>query len=414
MLLKFNESIAAQKKNQSTESKLTDQSNQSLNNSNENSNDIQFKIKLSKRLWDLIKPGDVVYKRNDRNKDDRKYKVLQNGVWTYNLSRAIARQRKYVPCRWCFKRCKVFTSNYAENYITVHGYCNLCKAELNGHILNEPKCDAVFVDFHIEISNIDLMQHDKMKIQPHVKIDSHTAQSIYASQEHYGQAAVIQRKVLRQSVDGIFQAPVERVPTKNSIKCAQYRERKLQQIDPCPVKSLEMLKLTFHNDWIQMIGSNPFYVSYVNTDTRILYKVMKKKNKKSTVYCDATGGIGRKIIRENGEKSKRIFLYTFLIADDFEIPIYSMLSEVHTMSFLTFWFNEFMRLYNDIPDEFVCDMSKVLLNAAAKSFAGCADINDYIEWLFNLVKNSDNNGRNIKCFIRIDVAHLVKNIASET
>lgn len=117
-------------------------------------------------------------------------------------------------------------------------------------------------------------------------------------------------------------------------------------------------------------------------------------------------------MRENGEKSKRIFLYTFVIADDFEIIVYSMLSEEHTMSHVTHWFNEFFRLYNDIPNEFVCDMSAVLLNAAAKSFAGCANIDDYVDWLFNLVQNNSNNGRNIKCFIRIDVAHFVKNVST--
>lgn len=150
----------------------------------------------------------------------------------------------------------------------------------------------------------------------------------------------------------------------------------------------------------------------MNTDTRALYNVIKKKHKKTTIFCDATGGIARKIVRENGEKSKRIFLYTFVIADDFEIPLYSMLSEVHTMSHVTYWFHEFIRLYNDIPNEFVCDMSTVLLNAAAKSFAGCANIDDYVNWLFNVVKHSNNYGRNIKCFIRIDVAHFVKNLAS--
>lgn len=420
MLVKFNQLMSPEKKDQSIESNQSNTSTKSLNNSkldNSNENEIEFKIKISNQVWDKIKPVEIMYKRvggegKSRRKDDRKYKVLPNGVWTYSLSRAIARQKKDVPCRWCYKRSKVFTSEYAEKYLTVHGYCNTCQSELNGYILNEPNLDAVFVDFHIKITKIDYLKHDQKKIQPNVKIDSSTAQSIYGSKESYGQAAVIQRKMLRQSVDEMFEAPVERVPTKNAIRCAQYRQRKLQQIDTCPIKSLEMLKLTFHNDWIQMIGSNPFYVSYVNTDTRVLYNVFKKKKKQTTIFCDATGGIARKIVRENGEHSKRIFLYAFVIADDFEIPVYSMLSEVHTMSHITNWFNEYIRLYNDIPNEFVCDMSTVLLNAAAKSFAGCANINDYVEWLFNLVKHSNNNGRNIKCYIRIDIAHFIKNITT--
>lgn len=423
MLKKFNLIVAIEKKDQSIESNESNKSNtsiQSMNGSksdNNNENEIEFKIKMSSNTWERMKPVGITYKRNDddgkgRRKDDRKYKVLKEGVWTYSLSRAIAKQRKDVPCRWCFKRCKVFTSEYAEKYITVHGYCNTCKAQLNGHIKNKPKDDAVFVDFYIKISKIDYVKHDQCKLQPNVKIDGRTAQSIYGSEESYGQAAAIQRRLLRQSVDGMFEAPTERVPTKNAIRCTQYRQRKLTQIDPCPIKSIEMLKLSYHNDWIQMIGCNPFYVSYVNTDTRVLYNVIKKKKKKLTIFCDATGGIAKRIVRENGDKSKRIFLYTFVIEDDFEIPVYSMLSEVHTMSHITYWFHEFIRLYNHIPNEFVCDMSTVLLNAAAKSFGGCANIDDYVNWLFNVVKHSNNNGRNIKCFIRIDVAHFVKNLAT--
>lgn len=89
-----------------------------------------------------------------------------------------------------------------------------------------------------------------------------------------------------------------------------------------------------------------------------------------------------------------------------------MLSEVHTMSHITYWFNEFVRLFKDIPNVFVSDMSSVLLNAAAKSFGGCADLTDYIDWLFNTLRKTDNNARNVNCFIRIDVAHLVKNVTT--
>lgn len=82
------------------------------------------------------------------------------------------------------------------------------------------------------------------------------------------------------------------------------------------------------------------------------------------------------------------------------------------MSHVTHWFNEFVRLFKDVPNVFVSDMSSVLLNSAAKAFGGCADVPDYIDWLFNTIRNPDSNTRNVKCFIRIDVAHLVKNITT--
>lgn len=87
-----------------------------------------------------------------------------------------------------------------------------------------------------------------------------------------------------------------------------------------------------------------------------------------------------------------------------------MLSEDHTLICVLRWFNEFVSLFQDIPDVFISDMSTVLLNAAAKSFGGCRDVSDYIDWLFNTLTKTGKDSRKIKCYIRIDVAHLVKNI----
>lgn len=103
-----------------------------------------------------------------------------------------------------------------------------------------PHNETVYVDFNIEISNIDVLKHNEVKIQKNVNIYGTADQPIYGSKENYGQAAVIQREMLRHSVDELFQAPIERVPTKNAIRCAQYRQRKSQQIDTCPIKALEI------------------------------------------------------------------------------------------------------------------------------------------------------------------------------
>lgn len=119
-------------------------------------------------------------------------------------------------------------------------------------------------------------------------------------------------------------------------------------------------------------------------------------------------------MKENSEKSQKILLYTFVISDcEFQVPIFSMVSEAHHMGHIVGWFFEFIRFFDDTPDIFVSDMSAVLLNCAAVAFARCIDVYEYCELLFILVKNpNDPYTRKLKHQIRIDVNHLVKHITT--
>lgn len=70
----------------------------------------KFHVNISASNWEKIKPTSTIYHRvadNEHRKLDRQYHILPPGVWTYVLSRVIARERKEIPCRWTFKRCKV-------------------------------------------------------------------------------------------------------------------------------------------------------------------------------------------------------------------------------------------------------------------------------------------------------------------
>lgn len=92
-----------------------------------------------------------------------------------------------------------------------------------------------------------------------------------------------------------------------------------------------------------------------------------------------------------------------------------MLSEAHHLSHLLYWFYEFIRVFDDVPKEFKSDMSQVLLNAASIAFAYCPNVSAYIDWMFSIAKNPNDTNINYdipSCYIRIDVNHLVKSIAS--
>lgn len=99
-----------------------------------------------------------------------------------------------------------------------------------------------------------------------------------------------------------------------------------------------------------------------------------------------------------------------VISDGFQIPIISMLSEVYNTSIVSLWFCEFIRLTGDVPDVFICDMSKVLLNAAAREFANCSGIAEYADILIKM--HSESVPKIPPCCIRYDKNHFFKHVAS--
>lgn len=100
-----------------------------------------------------------------------------------------------------------------------------------------------------------------------------------------------------------------------------------------------------------------------------------------------------------------------VISDGFQVPIYSMLSEIGTINHVEYWMNEFKRYFDDSPKQFTSDMSLVLLNAEAIAFGGCSNIYEYIDKLIEM-HDENYDGTPPACFIRIDKAHLIKNVAS--
>lgn len=374
-------------------------------------NIVKFQVNLSITVWNRIKPERQIYNRmwdNHHRQLDRKYLVLPKGVWTYCLSQAIARQKKGIPCHWTFKRGKVYPDG--SKYITVAGSCTICNAKLNGFLRAKPDTPTKFVRLMMEVENIDYSIHGKSIEQKNVKIHGNITRALCEKDQP---ATAITRNMLCESV-GLFETPKERIATPNAIRCSQYRTRKQDHLNDCPLKALQILKLSYYDKWIRAIGLDPFYAIYANTDQEILYKLHKMKSKYTSVSCDATGGVARKIVREDGERSQQILLYTFIInMNGHQMPVFSMLSEVHNMNFVAFYFGEFVRIFGDIPSVFKCDISLVLLNAAARSFGNCANIDEYVDWLFGMHKNSNLSGcRKPTCYIRIDVAHFVKNVTS--
>lgn len=87
-----------------------------------------------------------------------------------------------------------------------------------------------------------------------------------------------------------------------------------------------------------------------------------------------------------------------------------MISERHDANMIMFWLLEWRRQGGTVPKEFTADMSLALLNAAARALADFPSLDAYMETLFRIVSSESPPVAPI-VFIRIDIAHLMKNVA---
>lgn len=107
-------------------------------------------------------------------------------------------------------------------------------------------------------------------------------------------------------------------------------------------------------------------------------------------------------------------MYTLVISDKFLCPIWTILTEHNVANFISFWLKEWLRHGGTVPNELCVDMSLALLNAGVCAFTSYNSLSNYIDTLFSM--NFFDEDRvtmpKIECFIRIDVAHLLKNVAT--
>lgn len=87
-----------------------------------------------------------------------------------------------------------------------------------------------------------------------------------------------------------------------------------------------------------------------------------------------------------------------------------MLSKSHNTNAINYWLLEWRRVGALLPNslEVVTDFSIALINAVCIAFAGCAEgSSKYIKRCINVLNKSP--GYKLpSCFIRVDVAHLLK------
>lgn len=123
----------------------------------------------------------------------------------------------------------------------------------------------------------------------------------------------------------------------------------------------------------------------------------------------------RKIKKITGESSRHIFLYECTVSDkctNTQYAVCNMLTEDQNAIAIYNWIANWLRDGAQIPNEVVTDMSLALMYACVLAFSKFKSLNDYINHCFDAIflKNTFVE----KCYLRYDVAHIMKVISGWT
>lgn len=255
----------------------------------EDGGSINFCITLSVDEWSEIEPDEVTYNRNDITHDTTKrdYLVLKADVWTEMLINKIADHPQNIICDIAFKRSKVTPDG--ENYAYVFGYCKTCEATLHGYIEEYPEPENS-VDFKFNLVSYNENRHRESR--NNVKVTGSQAKKLALSKTP---AVVLHRELASKSGE-MFVQPKGRNPSANAIRNLQSRNRQKNRLSNDVFTSLQLMRYSVrYQNEIHQISMQPFGLIYGSPNQFLLYNMHKKQNPVVKVYCDATGGLVRKI-----------------------------------------------------------------------------------------------------------------------
>jgi len=170
-----------------------------------------------------------------------------------------------------------------------------------------------------------------------------------------------------------------------------------------------------YKNCIHDIGLDPFYINFHIPETLHLYRAYCKSTPHPSIIVDATGSIVKRFSKLGLEKTRTLLLYDAIVYDDIRMhsfTVCSMISEGHDNSIIYNWLSRWLK--NDLPSpkETCCDMSIALLSVLVRSFTQYTTLNDYMGVCAQLLLGTISLNSNLlsRCFIRVDIAHFIKNL----
>lgn len=372
---------------------------------------LKFVITLSNEEWESISPSDVLYKCQDPsnpNRVSRMYPVLKSGYQSI-LSSHFWDHTK-LPCCLAFSNVKVCRSG--TTFLKIQAHCSQCNSKLSLEMEKAPNDDsrALFQCTYTG-AYMACKSSKKRKLLP-TDQDKYTDQLLILKES----ASSIRRKKANELMELGDKEPAI-LPTSNALRVVKCRRKKERY--PCDdvVESLHLLKYSEPlSAVIKLLCLDPFIVHYWTPSQVSVYNNYAHREKIPTVCIDATGGIVKKIRRPYNNISSEIFLYSIVVPDErHSFNVCNMISERHNTTTILHMLNSFFRTKDpvrvEIPKQAVSDHSLALQSAIVQCFTEFSSVEKYIEHCARLLLHGENLAAP-ECFIRCDIAHTVKIIAS--
>lgn len=327
----------------------------------------------------------------------KKWRDKVKSGWSAALNEVIWERFKS-DCSWSFKRADVVAKE-----VTAVGHCSFrtCNAKIGLQTSNNLN------SMTIKIDNFDgNVVHDGNKRRvtgaQKVKIDKMLASS---------SAAKAHKNLVNETMKPGDVEPAH-LPTKNALRIRKHRNQ-LKDHHKDPYHSLSSMAEYEFKKTIHYIGFNPFYVIYSTPLQRKWYRT-QATNGRRVVSIDATGVkvippkgsriSVKKTAKSSGQpKPQTIFLYVIMMRGIVPVPVAAMLSQDHTMRFISFWLNTWS-FNNNVPDEIVLDQSAALFGACVQTFTNLPNTNAYVSACMDSLLN---NTPVPDVYLRIDRYHFV-------
>lgn len=357
-----------------------------------------FDVRINKESWEVIRPVEVYYESNNQSC----WKLGSEYINVY--FRAIWDTSK-IPCCWCIRRHVVKKNDDKKPFIKITAYCNVCSAQLEGIVEREEFEEDGSIIIKTTMTNRKCTRHVKSQRLYGRRREGLKGQLVYQTATYVDGKIVDEAMEIgdpyppfRHSKDVLRKAKEDAISEKFQIQKGASIWTSLDELSRNP-------KI---KPYIQDIGYNRTHITYWSPDQIKLHNLIQQKAGTS-ISIDATSSVAKKILRE-GKESSALFLYNIVChIRSLIVPLGQMISEKQDANFITYWLQSWMGAGAATPRCVVTDRSKALENAVSMTFNLCPFL-IYNEKCLKLLMSGAKRVKNLKCWIRNDIAHLIKSI----
>ncbi|KAJ6647961.1 NOF-FB transposable element [Pseudolycoriella hygida] len=255
------------------------------------------------------------------------------------------------------------------------------------------------ISFEINISKIALF-------------DDNTVSTKYARK--LNSASVVRAQLADEMMMDHEEHEPALLPNSQTLQVQKFRLNKKDYLHQNPILAIRLMKdESQYFGCIMDCGLDPFFCAYVTPLQNELLRVYTRYT--SCIISIDSSGVPV-IPPEFSSYSiefdtlKPIFLYNInLQLPTFSIPIFQLLSQRHTSSFLHY----ILSCWQDVcfggksPNEIIVDDSKALLLTSAQTFTSCKTMEVYMNKCYDALFEGC---KTPECFIRLNRSHIVKAI----